>query len=529
MPGEAKAASGANNQNQEPKPKFTLPVEPKLKIYTRFVTYLVFFITIFAFGLPIWYNTTSITRESLMVDKMIQYEKTTHDNVKIQIPIYVNPPANTMDSLIQHAQSLVDANLAEVIEHLGLTGKLNYQLNLINNKNQPVDALENYVLNIRHSEENRESLYISPISKEITVFTSDQVIASNHVADFIAKVLVYEVFKYELELYDQKTSSNVIFDTAANYHLSFFLLNGDGDYVSWEFKDFYQKYLVNFIDLISRFSNFTIDSQIEYYSTLSSIPQFDEATNAFVLHEDDTSIFVNHEKWNLDNNVLIPPTNDKDLTFINLILYIPSKEFQPLLVENSKTNSFITPQYGGIQILNLNTDEGKNTLTVEDLKPIFETFTSQIFTLLGLPKQPKSPYIRVDFLTRYFIINNLRKSTENLGSLVRLIHSLPSISIPNNTQKHVTNVFNSIDESIKQLNGHLNLTASAHHANQALVESNLAFFEKEMVQQIYFPEEHKFAVYSPLLGPIFTILFLGFIRITQDIKALRKSYKKKEF
>lgn len=33
-------------------------------------------------------------------------------------------------------------------------------------------------------------------------------------------------------------------------------------------------------------------------------------------------------------------------------------------------------------------------------------------------------------------------------------------------------------------------------------EAEKAFFEKSMVGQVYFPDEHKVAVYLPLLGPV---------------------------
>ncbi|GMM33346.1 GPI-anchor transamidase [Saccharomycopsis crataegensis] len=513
-----------------------LKVESKQKIYFRFVTYLAFFLVIFGVGLPTWLSTTSIPKELLMVDKMVEYEHNIYDNLKIAVPVYVNLPLESADdSVIEQSQAFLNKYLDELISN-ELPLQFRYEINLINNHNDKnLDAYKHYIVNIQRHQNNNDggSLHISPYSKEITISTGDDLLAID-TADFVAKSLVHEVFRYELELYSGKSKdTQMAFETGANYHLSFFLLNGDGDYISWDFKDFYDQYLGGFLELISTFANFTVDSQIEYYSTLTNVPRFNESENAYLLYEGDTSVFVNHEKWNLDNNVLISSSNDKSLAFLNMILYVPSKEFQPLKVKGSKTNSFITPQYGGIQILNLRTDEkfqnasANNILTVEDLQPIFEIFISQIFTLLGLPKHPKSPYIRLDFLTRYFIINNLVKSTNNLGSLVRLINSLPSISIPNNTQKHVLNSFESIDRSIAYLK-EFNLKESSQSANTALVESNLAFFEKEMVQQIYFPEEHKFAVYSPLLGPIATILFLGLVRLSQDVKTLKKHYWNKK-
>lgn len=481
---------------------------------------------ILAVGLPIWYATTSIPKEDLQLETMSKYQKTIHDRLHVTVPVYVRPPADLMDTLIKNTQSLLNEEIAAVASKLGLRFK--YEVKLYNSKGLDLDPASQYILNIRPSSTDQEGVSILPVLKEITVFTSEDMVATNHVADFVAKVLTHEVFTHEMELY--ASSSNIAFETAANYHLSFFLLSGDGGYISWDFRDFFEQHMGGFMELINKFANFTVDSQIEYYSQLTNVPSFDNETQTYVLSEDDTSVFVNHEKWNLDNNFVAADVEDTHMTFINMIVYIPSRKYQPLHVSGSATDTFITPQYGGIQIVNLDTDpryaraNETRTLDVEDLKPIFGTFASQILTLLGMPKHPKLPLIRLDFLARYFIVRNLIKSTENLGSLVRLVRSLPSISIPVNTARHVEKALSSIDHAIESLDLS-DLKTSAEAANIAFVESNLAFFEKEMVQQIYFPEEHKFAVYSPLLGPIFTILFLGLLRILKDVKTLKKHYK----
>jgi len=40
------------------------------------------------------------------------------------------------------------------------------------------------------------------------------------------------------------------------------------------------------------------------------------------------------------------------------------------------------------------------------------------------------------------------------------------------------------------------------NARIAEAEAERGFFEKSMVGQVYFPDEHKIAVYLPLLGPV---------------------------
>lgn len=46
-----------------------------------------------------------------------------------------------------------------------------------------------------------------------------------------------------------------------------------------------------------------------------------------------------------------------------------------------------------------------------------------------------------------------------------------------------------------------------------------AFFEKSMVGQVYFPDEHKVAVYLPLLGPVGVPLVMG---VVKEVRGWRK-------
>ena len=60
----------------------------------------------------------------------------------------------------------------------------------------------------------------------------------------------------------------------------------------------------------------------------------------------------------------------------------------------------------------------------------------------------------------------------------------------------------------------------------AAEEAEKAFFERTMVAQVYFPEEHKIAVYLPLMGPVGVPLVMGALRVLKDavqaLKARRK-------
>jgi phosphatidylinositol glycan class S len=111
-----------------------------------------------------------------------------------------------------------------------------------------------------------------------------------------------------------------------------------------------------------------------------------------------------------------------------------------------------------------------------------------------------------------------------MGSLARLTQSLPSIPIP-------ITVATSVSTTLSHLSSTCSLLRDGQFA-QALAAARVAeheaersFFEKSMVGQVYFPDEHKIAVYLPLLGPIGVPLVMGLVkelrRIVMDWKGAR--------
>lgn len=52
-----------------------------------------------------------------------------------------------------------------------------------------------------------------------------------------------------------------------------------------------------------------------------------------------------------------------------------------------------------------------------------------------------------------------------------------------------------------------------HMGQVAERESKRAFFEKSMLGQVYFPDEHKVAVYLPLLGPVGVPLVVALVKV----------------
>jgi phosphatidylinositol glycan class S len=58
--------------------------------------------------------------------------------------------------------------------------------------------------------------------------------------------------------------------------------------------------------------------------------------------------------------------------------------------------------------------------------------------------------------------------------------------------------------------------------------ANLAYFDPSLLPLLYFPEEHKYAVYTPLFGPVSVPLVVGLIRELKEWKERRRKRKEEE-
>jgi phosphatidylinositol glycan class S len=142
------------------------------------------------------------------------------------------------------------------------------------------------------------------------------------------------------------------------------------------------------------------------------------------------------------------------------------------------------------------------------------TFSNQLLALLGAPESLSLP-LRLNTLTRVRSAGLLLKASSTLGSLARLTLALPSISIPPSVADGVQTTLQHLDLACRGLGGKEGLE-NARIAEEA---AEAAFFEKSMVGQVYFPDEHKLAVYMPLLGPVAVPLVMV---VVKEVRAWRK-------
>lgn len=477
------------------------PTEPRADRLRRRNIILSFVLTIVVLGLPLWHYTTSIYRAPLNYDRMDFYDKNMFNELQIENTVRLNIGSEFPD-LVPALQFKLD----KLLQDQGVQGwHMTFEQGCVPGE---------YCVDLALGETN--TYWVSEYSRDITIYYAEDTLLTDALPEMIASLML-QIFQQEIEMFVNVNSpSQKMVAYSPEYHITFSLFAQGGAPVSWDIAEALETYFRPLQNELKRVANFTVDTQVQFYSTLASAPRqvFKEINGTeqgqFILTQDDLSTFVNFAEWSLSSIHSFPT--------LNFILFIPSAKYTPLLIESSNANAFLIPQWGSVAILNPeDAQHPTDHLTVEDLLPVLEIFSSHLFRLLGAPTIPRSPVFRVDILSRISTLRALLTSSSSLGSLHRVSQSLPDIAIP-------PSVLLNVDQALKAISGSLELlrngdwTSAVRTAGSAMRAAHDAFFEKEMVQQAFFPEEHKVAVYLPLLGPVCVVVFFGLVRLKNELK-----------
>ncbi|TYJ59055.1 hypothetical protein B9479_000044 [Cryptococcus floricola] len=359
-----------------------------------------------------------------------------------------------------------------------------------------------------------------------------------------------------------------------NITLSFVLLNEDateGSYVrGWDIDQAIKDHFLAHLEPLRPVFNFTIESQILFHAPLSFEPHvglipeeeqdraIDEGVEAvnsasttdaakgaeveafisetvdkrgervWVIDEEQLKIFVNSEKWSLDSG----STNNPVLRFL---LYVPSKQHRPMrLASPDSAHSFLLPQFGGVVVINPpETSAPAYHLSSPALTPAFHLFTQHLYSLLALPRLPyeanklhippaSSPFhpqsISLQPLTPWQVHQvelarmreNAVEARKTLMGIVRLVRKIVEMKVGEGVRRMVSGAVSRLEEA--QRTDGRDVLKTFTLIRDAVTLSNRAFFDPSMMGLFYFPDEHKFAIYTPLFAPIAVPLILGLIK-----------------
>ncbi|KAI9924594.1 hypothetical protein AWENTII_009683 [Aspergillus wentii] len=579
---------GSSAQNPSPSPDLTTmssntktdaqrlpPPEPAEATQNRFRVILAFWAVIIFLGFPIWWKTTSIYRARLPFQEMVDWAdgKTCRPVFPLEIQLATSSmPIADAQHLLRTTQHTLDDLNEFSAHHLRLkllddgTSKPEINGDKTEGSTSAAGEKADTALTVRllpqddlaapkselHPDTTQLDVFYPP--SQIPVPSSSNSPLSSFIAEELQRLFSEEKATIAQILSDNNGPGNNVamssnhqqaavlnsispqlaesisrrlrrsMKYADTYHLAFSLFTPGSEPSSWDIEAAIQEYMSPLLQAFAPISNFTVDTQVQLYAAFSPtapLPEYDESQAAWTLKKEDLSAFINAAEWPLSPSIGNGPT-------INFILYVPDPSQSPLVVRENKATSWIIPQWGGVFLLNppLSTENPSNPshLSEESLRSAFLTFSHQLLTLLGTPTTPASLPLRLQTLIRIRAATLLLSASSTMGSLARLTESLPSIPIPATVAASVSTTLSHLASACTHLREG-RFAAALASARVAEAEAERSFFEKSMVGQVYFPDEHKVAVYLPLLGPIGVPLIVGLLKEIKRIVAGLKAKK----
>ncbi|KIX96113.1 uncharacterized protein Z520_08368 [Fonsecaea multimorphosa CBS 102226] len=546
------------------------PPEKPEAVSLRTQIVLSFWAVIIFLGLPVWWQTTSIYRASLPLQDMLNWAEGLNTPTATPLHLWLSAadlPCSDVQKLVQATQQALDdlneyptlhqrLHLVDLgPDGLGAGGKkekrgascgedpasLNHGAPALRVLLEPTQDGFAFALNTVTATARARippgagANVAKPLAETLhALFREEQIAAAlqtvslsthSHNAQAFLKTQPLDVVaKVEKQI-------NRAYKSSPQFHLTFSLLTASGAPASWEIDEALRDHIEPLVQALSSIADFEITTQVQLYSTLPPAiqPIYREGHNGSFLQKNDLTAFVNSAEWPLAPSIGDGPT-------LNFILYVPAKDQIPLNIEGVDENSWLIPQWGGIRILNpplrphpVHGNVIPAHVTQELLRLPFETFASQLLSLLGVlhpddSAQSRPLQLRLDAYKRLSALSLYLHAASSLGSLARLAQHLSNIPIP----RHVAQL---VDDSIANLKACCDFSLEGRfelaltHAKTAFKDSEKAFFDKSMVGQVYFPDEHKIAVLLPLLGPVGVPLIVGLLREAKQFLSKRRAAK----
>jgi len=148
---------------------------------------------------------------------------------------------------------------------------------------------------------------------------------------------------------------------------------------------------------------------------------------------------------------------------------------------------------------------------------------------------------QIDALTRHRAIENTKGAQEALTSIIKLVDQIENMPVKDDVKDDVEQALNAlervrygwtfdeenslVDENDFQVFSAESLQDTFKNSAEAMTLASRAFFNPGMLALLYFPAEHKYAVYTPLFASAVIPLFVATLK---EVATWRKERREKQ-
>ncbi|GAA5989718.1 hypothetical protein JCM10908_000606 [Rhodotorula pacifica] len=307
------------------------------------------------------------------------------------------------------------------------------------------------------------------------------------------------------------------------YKLAFTLLNEDSAagsaVLSWDAHSLLSDSAAPLLASLAPIHNFTVETQVQYFAPLAVELHHMDGEQGTYVEEADLRAFVNNAEWNLATSDTLDPV-------LQFLLFVPSVEHRPMRIRRQDGStapaSFISPQRGGVVIYNPLHPAHEQPPSVpldlpsSALRPAFAVFERQLRTLLGIsvsgsdaaPLGRALPVSEVAAVAERRLREATKDTVETLAATIKLASEIQNMQINADVQKRVHAALDELDQAAATSS----VISALSHVAAAQSLASRAYFDPSMMGLLYFPDEHKYAVYTPLFGPVAVPLVLALLK-----------------
>ena len=469
---------------------------------------------------PFWWATTAIERLPLPAKEVAEWSQrkcaVSHNvNVPVQLADDVPADSKLCDAAVGHLDDLADGlcvkwsvvarNSSGVVCEAG-----------------PVDASVSYPLKLyTRPTDEVDSMAVVPHDADTHILSTT---VAAHLAPFVGRPAA------AVDTKTPKTASRAI-QYVPRVRLVFSLMNEDaaagGAAGGWELSSALGEYaagtlsplspltpVAQLLDTLRGVHHFELESQVQWYAPLEIDLDARMNGSSPVLDMEDLSVFVNAESWNLESygatSGANPVRERHSEHSLHFVLYLPSTPHSPIALRDQngaivQNPAWLVPQWGGVVTTSRNETEGLQVLTMAELAEPLQRFSHQLARLLGVDQHMLSkdtPELRRMTVDGLFWRRTLEASGNAVETLASIVHLVGKITILGVGESVRDNVQRALDR-VHALQGNgLSYKELLALAGDAQTYASRAFFDPSMLAMLYFPDEHKYAVYTPLFGPL---------------------------
>ncbi|KAJ2654425.1 GPI transamidase component [Coemansia sp. RSA 1200] len=507
-------------------------------------------------GLPLWWTTTRVYRAALPVAEINRYAST--DVLHIPVFFHIDADSTLPSVAAADIEKAVRTMVKGTREPWGSGAWPVRYSTVVAHGKAPPDTPGHYSVRVARSGNGSAGHSVVDVSPDRTVgitLPKAAQLSAQSVKQSVARVIAAIVSHEERAVHGgaqargerkprqglRSRESRGALKFAPHVSVTLTLLNEnpvDGAQVDWEIENAVAEFLQPLVDALQPLTRLSVTSQVLHHAGPPPVTPI-ARNNATYLTPPMLSHFVNSPSWNLASVDPVAP-------MLNFILYVPALASQPVrILESEKdgadsvdTNAFSIPQWGGVAIANLpaHTRPGsKVVLSSRELQPHMGVFVAQLRSLLGIRSDTplasstvsadggsslleRGTSVRVqlasetgvsgwelDALMRQWTIQGRQTAITTLQSLVRLVDSLQNMVVMDAIKTQVDqslSALSAIDSTPPATIAEYSATTSFASAATAAVLAETAFFDPSMVSMLYFPDQHKYAIYFPFFLPV---------------------------